>query len=89
MIVCFDEKILAELLSRYPQARGKAVRFGMLSAGGPASVSDPLGQGLDEFCRVYAQIKDTLDASAGAIRGEPAAVAAPSSPLQEAGPAAR
>jgi protein-tyrosine-phosphatase/predicted ATP-grasp superfamily ATP-dependent carboligase len=69
MIICFDELIRKELLDRFPHARPKAFRFGVLCPHGQVAVADPFGGSVSAFCDAYAQIKETLDASCALFDG--------------------
>jgi protein-tyrosine-phosphatase/predicted ATP-grasp superfamily ATP-dependent carboligase len=65
VIFTFDEENLRTLLARYPFAKGKVYRLGLLAEQGPAIVDDPWGGNLQDIRVTFKTIKRALDSSIG------------------------
>ncbi len=63
VIFTFDEDNRRSVLSRFPEARSKTFRIGLLDPQGPAVIRDPFGGTVQDYREIYGLIAQALDAS--------------------------
>ncbi|MDA2923429.1 ATP-grasp domain-containing protein, partial [Acidobacteria bacterium AH-259-L09] len=61
IIFTFDSESRRTVISRYPFAKGKVYRLGLLAPKGPISIEDPFGKSSTEFYAVYQNIVRILN----------------------------
>jgi len=61
IILTFDSENQRTVMNRYPLAKGKIYRLGMLTPQGPTTIKDPFGKSSTEFDAAYRNIIRLLD----------------------------
>lgn len=65
VIFTFDQHNFVTLRERYPWARNRIHRLGLMSKAGPVDIRDPYGGSVEDFRRAYGAISRALDAALG------------------------
>ena len=61
IILTFDSENQRTIVKRYPFAKGKTHRLGLLTPQGPKDIKDPFGKSNTEFDAAYQNIVRLLD----------------------------